>query len=127
MFDITIQADTPVELASKIKALAALMSGAPFAEAADMPAETAPDATIAAPKVKAVKAKPEPEPEPVEAPALLDFNTEVAPTVIRIVESHGKPLVASVLEQFGVAKASEMEPALWPELLVALEAAAEAA
>lgn len=124
MFDITISADTPGQLADKVKALAALMSGAVVArvEAADtLPAETAPDATVAAkPKVKAVPAK-----EP-EQPKLLDFNTEVAPTVIRIVESHGKPLVASVLEQFGVAKASEMEPTLWPELLVALEAAAEA-
>jgi len=50
----------------------------------------------------------------------LDFDKDVAPVVISYVQSKGKPFVVGILEQFGVAKASELPEDRWGELLAAL-------
>ena len=50
----------------------------------------------------------------------LDFDKDVAPVVISFVQSKGKPYVVGILEQFGVAKASELPEDRWGELLAAL-------
>jgi hypothetical protein len=76
--------------------------------------------------VKAVKPKVAEEPK-AEALKTLDFNVDVAPVVIKAVEQHGKPLIVGVLEQFGAAKASEVDPARWPELVTAIYDAIEQA
>jgi hypothetical protein len=41
--------------------------------------------------------------------AALDFDKDVAPLVLSYVKSHGKAWVIEVLDQFGVARASEIE------------------
>jgi hypothetical protein len=45
----------------------------------------------------------------------------VAPIVLQVVKDKGKPAVQAILEQFGVERASQLDPARWPELVVALK------
>jgi hypothetical protein len=56
-----------------------------------------------------------------DAPALLDFDKDVAPKVLSLVKSRGKPWVVDILAQFGVERASELPPERFGELLTALE------
>jgi hypothetical protein len=132
MFEVKITATSAEDLAQQLVTLTGLIGGTPVVAAAAAPA--APAAEAAPAKVKAVAAKPAKpaeapkaeEPKAEEAPKTLDFNTEVAPKVVAVVEAHGKPVVASVLETFSVNRASEIEPSLWPEFLVALDDAVAA-
>ncbi len=55
------------------------------------------------------------------APAALDFDTDVAPHVLALVTRSGKPAAQDILSQFGVEKASLLDPARWPELVTALQ------
>jgi len=55
------------------------------------------------------------------APAALDFDTDVAPHVLALVTKSGKPAAQKILSQFGVEKASLLDPARWPELVTALQ------
>tara|TARA_R110002126_G_scaffold49496_1_gene137071 strand:+ start:101 stop:535 length:435 start_codon:yes stop_codon:yes gene_type:complete len=55
------------------------------------------------------------------APAALDFDTDVAPHVLAVVQKLGKPVAQEILSQFGVEKASLLDPARWPELVTALQ------
>ena len=43
-----------------------------------------------------------------EAPAPLDFDTDVAPVVLAAVKEKGKPWVQEILSQFGVERASQV-------------------
>ena len=52
----------------------------------------------------------------------LDFENDVAPVVIDAVGKIGKEAVSEVLSQFGAARASEVGPAQWGELVDALKA-----
>ena len=54
------------------------------------------------------------------APPPLDFAEDVAPLVLRVVASKGKPAVQAILAQFGVERASEVDDKLWPELIALL-------
>ena len=54
------------------------------------------------------------------APAALDFDTDVAPHVLALVTRSGKPAAQEILSQFGVEKASLLDPVRWPELVAAL-------
>ena len=56
------------------------------------------------------------------APATLDYKTEVAPFVLKLVEVSGKPAAQRVLDQFGVVKASHISPERWPELVAMIKA-----
>jgi hypothetical protein len=85
--------DTPRSLAPK---------SAPVAEASESQPTTA--ATFSTP-----------------APAALDFDTDVAPHVLAVVQKLGKPAAQEILSQFGVEKASLLDPARWPELVTALQ------
>jgi hypothetical protein len=86
-------------------------------------------ATKAARKPKAEKPAEGNEPAQVaeevsteDAPAgELSFDTDVAPVVLRKVQTAGKPAVEAVLSEFGVERASQLEAARWPELLEKLE------
>ena len=51
----------------------------------------------------------------------LDFDTDVAPVVLRVVKDKGKPVAQEILSQFGVEKASNLDPSRWPELVAALQ------
>ena len=55
------------------------------------------------------------------APAALDFDTDVAPHVLAVVQRLGKPAAQEILSQFGVEKASLLDPARWPELVTTLQ------
>lgn len=109
------------------------------------------DPSLAAPNTPEV-AEPAPSPEPVnevtEAPSApdtlpesgtptsgtgptaetaspteLNFDTDVAPYVLQVVKEKGKPVAQEILSQFGVEKASLLDPAQWPELVTMLKAA----
>jgi hypothetical protein len=60
-------------------------------------------------------------PSSTPAPAALDFDTDVAPHVLAVVQKLGKPTAQEILSQFGVEKASLLDPARWPELVTALQ------
>ena len=51
----------------------------------------------------------------------LSFETDVTPVVLAVVQTKGKPVVEEILSQFGVARASQLDPARWPELVAALQ------
>lgn len=53
----------------------------------------------------------------------LNFETDVAPYVLQVVKEKGKPVAQEILSQFGVEKASNLDPAQWPELVEALQGA----
>jgi len=53
----------------------------------------------------------------------LNFDTDVAPIVLMVVKDKGKPLVQAILAEFGVERASTLDPALWPELIAKLQEA----
>ena len=53
----------------------------------------------------------------------LNFETDVAPYVLQVVKEKGKPVAQEILSQFGVEKASTLDPAQWPELVEALQGA----
>jgi len=59
--------------------------------------------------------------EPEAPPSELNFDTDVAPVVLRVVKDKGKPVAQEILAQFGVEKASNLDPARWPELVAALQ------
>ena len=77
---------------------------------------------------------PAPAPEPVAeeapapiaeealaAPTEIDFHGEVTPRVVKVVAKCGKPAMAAILEQFGVAKASHLDAERLPELIAAMD------
>jgi hypothetical protein len=89
-------------------------------------AEAAPVDPTPAPKSAPVATVSESQPTTTEpsstpAPAALDFDTDVAPHVLAVVQTKGKPAAQEILSQFGVEKASLLDPARWPELVTALQ------
>jgi hypothetical protein len=64
--------------------------------------------------------EPSSTPAPAASASELSFETDVTPVVLAVVQSKGKPAVEEILSQFGVARASQLDPARWPELLTAL-------
>jgi hypothetical protein len=93
-------------------------------------AEAAPVDPTSAPKSAPVAEVSESPPTTTEAsstraPAAsaseLSFETDVTPVVLAVVQTKGKPVVEEILSQFGVARASQLDPARWPELVAALK------
>jgi hypothetical protein len=90
------------------------------AEAAPVDPTPAPKS---APAAEATESQPTTEePSSTPAPATLDYKTEVAPFVLKLVEVSGKPAAQRVLDQFGVIKASHISPERWPELVAIIKA-----
>lgn len=58
---------------------------------------------------------------PSETPTL-DFDKDVAPVVIEAVQKAGRDGVSAILSEFGAERASEVDPAQWPELVERLKA-----
>ena len=143
MYKIEITAETLAELAGKAMSLAAklntgtatevVVKGATpvkTVEVAPEVAEEAPvDPTPAPKSAPAVETSESPqtteEPSITAAPAAsaseLDFDTDIAPLVLQVVKDKGKPVAQEILSQFGVEKASNLDPARWPELVAALQ------
>jgi hypothetical protein len=65
--------------------------------------------------------EPSSTPAPAASVSELSFETDVTPVVLAVVQTKGKPVVEEILSQFGVARASQLDPARWPELLAALQ------
>jgi hypothetical protein len=65
--------------------------------------------------------EPSSTPAPAGSASELSFETDVTPVVLAVVQTKGKPVVEEILSQFGVARASQLDPARWPELLAALK------
>lgn len=125
-YKVEVTADSLSELAGKVLALAAqfqvTQAEAPVAKAPARKAkaaEPAPEPVAAAPEPEAVAPEPEPTPEP-EA-ATLDFDKDVAALVLETLAVKGRDVVSGILSQFGVAKASQLDEKLWPELVAALK------
>ena len=89
---------------------AAPVDPTPAAQSAESATEQAPSSTPSAASTD------------TPAPATLDYKTEVAPLVLKLVEVSGKPAAQRVLDQFGAAKASDISPDLWPELVAIIKA-----
>ena len=146
MYKIEITAETLAELAGKAASLAAkLNTGAgteapvqlripaagdlvrEVAEAAPAdptPAQTGEAARPAEPATEPAAPEPTTSAPSAEASASeLDFDTDVAPYVLQVVKEKGKPVAQEILSQFGVEKASSLDPAQWPELVATLKAA----
>ena len=68
-------------------------------------------------------AEPSFTPAPAASASELNFDTDVAPYVLQVVKEKGKPVAQEILSQFGVEKASLLEPHLWPELVEMLKGA----
>jgi hypothetical protein len=59
---------------------------------------------------------------PAEEIATLNFETQVAPVVLLFVQKRSKEETSKILAEFGVERASMLDPTLWPELVARLEA-----
>jgi hypothetical protein len=130
-YRIEITAASLEELADKALALGGRLlvvhtASAPAKIRAEV-AEVAPvDPTPApksAPAAEAIESQPTTEEAPASpTPGTLDYKTEVAPFVLKLVEVSGKPAAQRVLDQFGVIKASHISPELWPDLVAMIKA-----
>jgi cell pole-organizing protein PopZ len=121
-YRIEITADSLAELAGRVSALASQLQAttAPHAYVAPVPVKDPTPAKTAANEIVALMAAVA---EPVAEPAALDFDTDVAPHVLELVKAKGKPAAQEILSQFGVEKASLLDPTRWPELVATLKGA----
>ena len=124
-YRIEITAASLEELADKALALGGrLLSVRASAAPALVPVDKA---TTVTPQTEVVDTPITVAPAPVaEAPApsapTLDYKTEVAPLVLKLVEKRGKPAAQNVLDQFGAAKASDIPAERWVELVAMIKA-----
>ena len=121
-YRIEITADSLAELAGRVSALASQLQAttAPHAYVAPVPVKDPTPAKTAANEIVALMAAVA---KPVAEPAALDFDTDVAPHVLELVKAKGKPAAQEILSQFGVEKASLLDPVRWPELVATLKGA----
>jgi hypothetical protein len=81
------------------------------------------------PKPETTKAEPKKAEEPkVEEPkvAALEYQKDVVPKVLALVEKRGKDAAQALLATFGAVKASGVKPAQYAELLAAIADAMDA-
>jgi len=126
--------DAPHKLAERLSAQlqAAVAEAAPVdpipalktvsvAEAAESLRTTAATSSTRAP---AASVSEDEELEVVDLPiATLDIEADVRPLILKVVTARGKPVMEELLSRFGVAKASQIEPALLPELVALMQEA----
>jgi hypothetical protein len=94
---------------------------APAAEATESQPTTKEPSSTPAP---ATSVSEDEELEVVDLPiATLDLEADVRPLILSVVEKRGKPVMEELLSRFGVAKASQIEPALLPELVALMQEA----
>lgn len=127
MYRIEITADTLSELAGKAMSLAVKLNTGTATEAPIIVGLPPVKSEVELKVVEEVPADPTPsQPAPAaEAPAsdTLNFDIDVAPYVLQVVKEKGKPVAQEILSQFGVEKASLLDPARWPELVEVLKEA----
>lgn len=115
MIKIEVTGNSIPEVADKLLAIGAKLRSIHIVEMANVAVDIRAEAAEAAPV--------DPTPAPKSAPATseLSFETDVTPVVLAVVQTKGKPVVEEILSQFGVARASQLDPARWPELVAALQ------
>ncbi len=69
------------------------------------------------PKAEEPKAEEPKAEEPKAEEPQIDFNLEVTPLVLRATKELGRERMLAIYEQFGIARASELDPKLLPELI----------
>ena len=139
MIKIEVTGNSIPEVADKLLAIGASLRAStavlPIANGGTVAelevAEAAPVDPTPAPKSAPVAEVSESQPtttEPSSTPAPaasvseeLNFDTDVAPYVLQVVKEKGKPVAQEILSQFGVEKASLLDPTLWPELVQQLK------
>ena len=123
-YQVTITADTIVELGGKLLALAAQFQTDPIMpEVKASPKKTAPAKSEPAEQAADAKPAEETRHETIEAPAVTDDT--LRDLVIGLVKAKGREVMPPLLAQFGVAKATEVtDPAIRIELANALRDAA---
>ena len=128
-YRIEITADTLAELAGKAASLAAKLNASDqgiWWEQTDAPQKLKKHLEREAAEAAPVDPTPTPPAPVAETPApsapTLDYKTEVAPLVLKLVEKRGKPAAQNVLDQFGAAKASDIPAERWVELVAMIKA-----
>lgn len=131
MIKIEVTGNSIGEVADKLLAIGANLRGSAIIEGARAAVNA-----MQAMKAEPVKVEDEvvftpdvavgPAPEQAEAPSApapetLNFDTDVAPHVLALVSRKDKAAAQEVLSQFGVEKASLLDPIHWPELVSALK------
>jgi len=143
MFRIEVQADSIPQLADRLLALGMQLtprtnevSASAAAEepvlrtrrkakaepeaVAEQVAEAAVESMTDAARDEPEEAEVVAEPEGGVVAADLDFDKDVAPRVLDLVARKGREAMVAVLDQFGAARASEVDVAQWPELVAKL-------
>ena len=126
--------DAPHKLAERLSAQlqAAVAEAAPVKntpaaskeEITSKPAENVENTPATSPEEITSATSEDEELEVVDLPiATLDIETDVRPLILSVVEKRGKPVMEELLSRFGVAKASQIEPALLPELVALMQEA----
>lgn len=119
MYKIEITADTLTELAGKAMSLAVKLNSG-----------TATEPAVYVPPAEPVEINPVAPTPPVnsttptkieEVMPALNFDTDVAPVVLRAVATRGKPFVEAAMAEFGVERASQLDAARWAELIDRLD------
>ena len=144
MIKIEVTGNSIGEVADKLLAIGASLQGikttmpAEVAEAAPVDPTLAPKSAPAAEVTESQPTTEEPSSTPAPATsvsedeelevvdlpiATLDIETDVRPLILNVVEKRGKPVMEELLSRFGVAKASQIEPALLPELVALMQEA----
>ena len=111
MYEIKITAENMPELAGKLAALTAQLTQGGreiVVRVPDAPKVETPKAE--APKAEAPKAEP-------PKPAALDYQRDIAPRVLALVEAKGRAAAENVLARYGVKKALQVPPERFAELM----------
>ena len=149
-YRVEITADTLYELSGKVSALAAkLHATQPMASSFDVRSDermmTSVDlkafmgegTSVADPGtqqpvtqqpdgLQAAEIGPAPEPVAEAAPArAYDYNADIAPRVLELVDKRGRETAERVLASFGVKRAVHLDPSRFGDLLDAISAAME--
>ena len=126
MIKIEVTGNTIPELADKLLAIGASLQGT--VTMYDTPArKTSPKKVM--PEVAVVHSSIEDEPlEVIDLPVsdradTINFETEIRPLALKVVEQRSKPVLEEILSRFGVARASLVPAARMSELHAALQEA----
>jgi len=126
MIKIEVTGNSILELADKLLAIGASLQGTTpnaFPRGATKAEGNVPKSAPVAVAIESQPTTEEPSstPAPAASGSELSFETDVTPVVLAVVQTKGKPVVEEILSQFGVARASQLDPARWPELVAALQ------
>lgn len=86
-----------------------------------VPGAATPQAEAAASEPTSDATSAEVPPSEQEAPAQLSFDKDVAPLVLHLVKTKGPEAIKKILEQFGVERASQIDPARYGELVALVQ------